>query len=81
MDELVVESLNSKDDEVWRGTVNAWTDEQIIKLNEAVALFGNNWELVSKYVGRSKDACAKKNKYVSRNNENEWTDVEIELLK
>ena len=44
MDELVVESLNSKDDEVWRGTVNAWTDEQIIKLNEAVALFGNNWE-------------------------------------
>ncbi len=81
MDEPAVEILNSKDDKVWRGTIKAWTEEQIIKLNKAVALFGNNWELISKYVGRSKDACGKKLKYVSRNNETEWTDVEIELLK
>ncbi len=42
MDQPAVEILNSKDDKVWRGTIKAWTDEQIIKLNEAVALFGNN---------------------------------------
>ena len=57
MDELVVESVNSKDDVALKGSFKAWTDEQIVKLNEAVALFRNNWELISKSVGRSKEAC------------------------
>ena len=81
MDELVVESPNNQDDVAMKSRLKSWTDDQIIKLNEAVALFGNSWELISKYVGRSRDACAKKYKYVSKNNEKEWTDVEIELLK
>ena len=68
-DELVVESLKSKDDLALRGRFTAWTDEQIVKLNEAVALFGNNWESVSKYVGRSKEGCAKKYKYVAKDRE------------
>ena len=57
MDELVVEGVNSKDDVALKGSFKAWTDEQIVKLNEAVALFRNNWELISKSVGRSKEAC------------------------
>jgi hypothetical protein len=47
MDELVVESVNSKDDVALKSRLMTWTDDQIVKLNEAVALFGNNWELVS----------------------------------
>ena len=57
IDELVVESVHSKDDVAMNGRFKAWTDEQIVKLNEAVALFRNNWELISKSVGRSKEAC------------------------
>jgi hypothetical protein len=57
IDKLVVESLNSKDDEVWIDKYTFWTNEQIVKLSEAIKLFGHNWELISKYVGRSSKAC------------------------
>ncbi len=77
-DELVVESLNIKDDVASKGRFKAWKDQETVKLNEAVEMFGNNWELISKSVGRSKDACVKR---YQRNKEKEWTDVEIELLK
>jgi hypothetical protein len=52
-DKLAVKSINSKDNLALRGSLTYWTDEEIVKLNEAVELFGNNWELVSKHVGRS----------------------------
>ncbi len=67
--ELVVENLNNKVHAASKGIFLSWTDEQIVKLNEAVALFGNNWESVSKYVGRSKEGCAKKYKYVAKDRE------------
>ena len=72
MNELVVENLNNKDDMASKGVFLSWTDEQIVKLNEAVAFSGNKRnkrELISKYVGRSKEACAKKYKYVAKERE------------